>query len=242
MVERSKHRGLSPEDRKLFSHDYLEKLRKAVADYSYLLSQGYAEKPALKVVGDHYQLHQRQRMAVTRAACAADALIHRREKCVCIPSLQDEVLEIDGFNVLITLETYLSGGIVVRCLDGCFRDLSSVHRTYELVSETTFAIREFITLFARIGVCSSRWFFDKPVSNSGRLKDLVASIAEEMGHNALTFTSDDPDRKLAASPQIVVTSDSWILDRASRWTNLFPEIIGKVTRENVSIVDLSYSY
>ena len=54
-------------------------LRAAVADLSWLLSRGYAEPSALKLVGDRFQLTERQRIAVMRSACSDQALQHRRQ-------------------------------------------------------------------------------------------------------------------------------------------------------------------
>ena len=55
----------------------LPALRQAVADLSWLLERGYAEKSSLKLVGDRYDLLARQRTAVGRCACS-DADVARR--------------------------------------------------------------------------------------------------------------------------------------------------------------------
>ena len=39
-------------------------------------------------------------------------------------------------NVLITLESALGGGVLLRCRDGCLRDMASLHGTYRIVDET----------------------------------------------------------------------------------------------------------
>ena len=41
-----------------------------MADFSWLLTRGYAEKGALKLVGDRFSLTERQRLAVMRSACS----------------------------------------------------------------------------------------------------------------------------------------------------------------------------
>src|SRR5439155_3863328 len=64
-----KHRGPHPEDARLFADAMLPRLRAAVADLSWLLTRGYAQPSAVKIVGDRHALDARQRMAVTRAAC-----------------------------------------------------------------------------------------------------------------------------------------------------------------------------
>ena len=46
------------------------------------------------------------------------------------------ILVILAQNQLITIEAALSGGLIFRGRDGCFRDLASIHGTYRKVEET----------------------------------------------------------------------------------------------------------
>src|SRR3989440_9127552 len=72
-----KHRGAHPEDRKLFADDQIPALRAAVGDLSWLLTRDYTMKGALKLVGDKYALTERQRLAISRAACSDQSKTHR---------------------------------------------------------------------------------------------------------------------------------------------------------------------
>ena len=80
MPDKRTHRGPHPEDAKLFAVANIPTLRKALADYSMLLTKGYAEKSALKLVGDHFSLTQRQRLALMRSACS-DSQLAGRQQC-----------------------------------------------------------------------------------------------------------------------------------------------------------------
>ncbi|HOJ32265.1 MAG TPA: DUF434 domain-containing protein [Candidatus Hydrogenedentes bacterium] len=234
------HRGKGPEDNRLFSSRWLPLLRKATTDLSYLLTRGYSEKAAEKLVGDRYQLHERQRNAVARAACSNQSLAYRRLKQLDPSCLKCAVLEIDGLNILITLETLLSGGVVIRCRDGCVRDLSSIHRTYRCVTETAKALELVKQSLEQLNITQSIWHFDKPVSNSGRLKRLIEEFGQTHGLSWQAVTETNPDDALADSEHIVVSSDGWILDRAARWLNLGELILGKMIRsKDVFLLDLS---
>jgi hypothetical protein len=68
--DKREHRGPHPSDATLFAADKAPALREALADFSLLLSKGYADKSALKLVGDRFGLTQRLRMAVMRSACS----------------------------------------------------------------------------------------------------------------------------------------------------------------------------
>jgi hypothetical protein len=61
---------------------------------------------------------------------------------------------------------------------------------------------------------------DRPVSNSGRLKSLLQSIAAEQGWNWHAELAPDPDRILGATTHIVASADSHVLGVARRWFNL----------------------
>src|SRR5205085_6872158 len=162
------HRGAHPADRALFAPERVHILRAATADLCWLLSQVYPIKAALKLVGDKHNLTERQRMAIARAACSDASLAHRRANCVPLERLRGASVVIDGFNLIITLETALSGGLLLQCRDACVRDLSSVHGSYRSVVETEQAIRLIGETLALLGVAEALWLVDRPISNSGR--------------------------------------------------------------------------
>ena len=70
MPDTRRHRGPHPEDAELFAPASWPALRAATTDLSWLLSRGYAEPSSLKLVGDCFQLTERQRTAVMRSACS----------------------------------------------------------------------------------------------------------------------------------------------------------------------------
>ncbi|MCU0914495.1 MAG: DUF434 domain-containing protein [Planctomycetes bacterium] len=151
MPDTREHRGPHPEDAKLFAPEMLPRLGAAAADFSLLLTKGYAEKSALKLVGDHFSLTQRQRVAVMRSSCSDQQLQSRRARCVPVEDLAGRPLAIDGYNLLITIEAALSGGLIFRGRDGCCRDLASIHGTYRKVEETIPALQLIGDFLASIG-------------------------------------------------------------------------------------------
>ncbi|MBC8066822.1 MAG: DUF434 domain-containing protein, partial [Deltaproteobacteria bacterium] len=116
-------RGADPEDADLFAANWIPVLRSAVGELSWLLSRGYSEASALALVGNRHELRKRQRDAVRRCACGDAALAARIAKRV-EPPLPSRALAIDGFNVLITLESALAGAPVFRGRDGLLRDVA----------------------------------------------------------------------------------------------------------------------
>ena len=238
MPDKREHRGPHPADRELFAPETLLRLREALADFSLLLTKGYADKSALKLVGDRFSLTQRQRLAVMRCACSDQQLQSRRDRCVEISALAGRDIAIDGYNLLITIEAALSGGLIFRGRDGCFRDLASIHGTYRKVEETIPALELIGTFLHDLGVASALWLLDSPVSNSGRLKTLMTQIAQQHQWPWTIRLSLNPDAELKQTDQIVATTDSVILDTCGRWANLAAEVITR-NLPNASTVTLA---
>lgn len=238
MPDKRKHRGPHPDDSRLFAPEHIAAIRRAGADYAWLLTRGYAEKSALKLVGDRHGLDARQRMAVRRTACSDPALESRSSREVSLAECSSQSMGIDGYNVLVTVESALSGGIVLIGRDGCCRDLASMHGTYRKVQETVPAVELIAEHVVALGAESVDWYLDKPVSNSGRLKALMADVLEARGWLNLFNIEllDSPDRALAVYPGIAVTADGPVLDRCGRWTNLVGEIVASLPE--AWIVDL----
>lgn len=237
MPDKRSHRGPHPEDKQLFAADRVGDLRAAIVDYCLLLSKGYAEKSSLKLVCDRFALRERQRLAIMRSACSTQQLKSRTQRRVEIESLAGQVIAIDGYNVLIAVEAAMSGGVIFKGRDGCFRDLASIHGTYRRVTETIPAVQIIGIFLKEIGVTKALWLLDSPVSNSGRLKTLIGEVAGGNGWQWQTELVVSPDAVLIKSDTIVASSDSVVLDGCQRWTNLAAEII-KQKLPSATVIDL----
>jgi hypothetical protein len=234
-----KHRGAHPADAKLFAPKHHETLRQAVRDLSWLLSRDYAPAASLKLVGDHYALKERQRMAVARAACSDQRQRLRQQSRLPLEAIKGESLLIDGFNIIVTMEAAISGGVLIRCRDGCVRDMSSVHGSYRSVNETEEAIQMVGEALLNAGSASALWLLDQPVSNSGRLAQRIREMASERGWPWRVEVVINPDKVLRSSDQIVVTADSNILDSAKRWISLSEAVVTQ-RLPKAWIVDLAF--
>ncbi len=238
MPDKRTHRGPHPADEKLFAAGAISNLRTAIADFSLLMTKGYAEKSALKLVGDRFSLTERQRLAIMRSACSDQQLASRYRRCVTLKNLAGQSIAIDGYNVLITVEAAMSGGVIFKGRDGCFRDLASVHGTYRKVTETIPAV-ELIGQFLReAGAGKALWLLDSPVSNSGRLKTLIGELARKNNWNWEIELLLSPDAELKETDLIVASSDSVVLDGCKVWANLATEII-KNKLPFAKVIDLS---
>jgi hypothetical protein len=233
-----RHRGAHPADVELFHPDQIPKLRVAVSELSWLLSRGYNMTSALKLVGDRHKLRERQRLAVSRSSCSDQDRQKRMDHSVSVAQIQNESVIVDGFNLIITLEAALGGGPLFVGVDKCIRDLSSVHGSYRSIDETEQAIFLAGNALGQLGASSVMWLLDRPVSNSGRLAARIADIALQRGWPWQVETVFNPDAMIISSTAIAITSDSSILNRVEKWTDLKTHLL---TTEipNAWMIDLS---
>jgi len=226
LPDRRRHRGAHPHDHELFGAAQVPLLRRATADLSWLLSRGYATPASMRLVGDRYQLNARQRLAVKRCACSDAERAARRARVVDSAALRGARVWIDGFNVLTTVEAALGGGPLLVARDGALRDMASMHGSYRKVEETRPALEAIADVLAARGVGHARWLLDAPVSNSGRLRAVVAEVGRACEQDWAVDVVDDPDPILASATDVVVASaDSRVLDGAARCWHLAREVV-----------------
>ena len=219
-IHEQRHRVANLNDKTLFSGERLLRLHDAVYELCWLLDRGYARHSAINLVGDHHQLAMRQRLTISRAACSNVSRKIRQAKCLPIEKIKGQPVVIDGFNLIITVETAMAGGLLLGCCDGCVRDIASIHGTYRQVHETRQAIELIGKVLQSFNPERVLWLFDKPVSNSGRLAVMVRDIAEAHGWNWQIELVENPDQVILGSHKVAITSDSAILDSVWRWVNL----------------------
>ncbi|MDQ1094979.1 MULTISPECIES: DUF434 domain-containing protein [Chryseobacterium] len=222
----NRNRGKNTGDDVLFGTEkQLEKLRAAVSDMHYLLSRGYPEKTSSELVGNRYRLKSRQIQALRGASASELQLKERQTKQVAVQDLENKAVFLDGFNVLILLESLLSEAYIFEGLDGCFRDLSGVHGTYKRVNQTLKSVELIASFYKKSGISKLVWVFDQPVSNSGRMKQMVADFASEQHLDWEAELQFNPDQFIAEHAEIAVSSDAWILDHCKSWFNLVRYLI-----------------
>ena len=210
-------RGYVPEDEKNFSPVALEKMRTASRHVGFLINEGYDLKQAATFVGNHFLLSERQRLAIMRSLATREQLVERSRKEVS--SVSGRTVYIDGFNIIITLEVLLSDSILLSCMDGTIRDLAALRGTYRIIPETKGAVQLLLKTLQEMDVQAAHILLDEPVSNSGRLKALIAEIGEAYPLGLDIQIQRDVDRTLWEQEN-VITTDSVILDHCVSWVNI----------------------
>lgn len=216
------HRGCAPEDPTLFGEALRPRLRAAADEAIWLHSRGYSLDSAVAIVGGHHRLVTRQRLFLKRAVCSEAERARRAERLR--PTLSGRVLHVDGFNLLITLEVALSGGLVFTGYDGALRDLAGLRGSYHLVDATDRAIDLALDAFERLSPERVELFLDEPVSNSGRLRACIEERAEGRPFETRAALDPNPDARLAGADD-VVSADALVLDRCRSWLPIASSVV-----------------
>ena len=227
-------RGYVPEDDRYFSASELERLRSASRHIGYLINEGYDLKQATVFVGNHFLLSERQRLALMRSIATRAQIEERNRKEIMVADLSGQDILIDGFNTIITLEVMLCGSPLYECMDGAIRDLAALRGTYRIIPETEEAVKMMLGLLQEKGVRKACILLDQPVSNSGRLKSLIADAGEAYELDLDIRILRDVDRNLYGKEN-VVTSDSIILDHCKSWVNLTAECMRRKGMRGIKV-------
>lgn len=212
-------RGYVPTDEKEFGADAMEKLHNAGEDLYYLINRGYMIKGASTFVGNHYLLSERQRLSLVRSISPKEHIDIRLEKEIMNGGLKGKTVHIDGFNTIITLEIAFSDSTLLKCMDGCIRDLAGLRGTYRVIDKTKMAIKSIGKALAKQRINKAIFYLDAPVSNSGRLKECIMTMLSEFDFEVQVEIINNVDSVLETMEN-VITGDAIILDKCTSWFNL----------------------
>ncbi len=216
-----------------------EKLQNATSDLKFLLNKNYNKKASLDFVGNHYLLDKDERNYLQRKVYSSEKSKGRKSKIIPLSKIKGKNLLIDGYNVLITVESICSSdGSIVICDDGVLRDVNAVFGKYKYKKDTINALNSIIALIKIYHPLEVRIFFDAQVSKSGELAKLTEQIMEEQGVKGSAHTAPNVDYKLITLSNeidgVVASSDSIIMDKVDYILDI-PCFIHKIKKKNLSL-------
>ena len=222
---------MGSEIRKARSDDGLttHHLQEAAIDFRYLLNRVYPRKASLELIGNHYQLTFDERHLLHRGVFSRDDAKKRLVKKISLQKISAQELAIDGYNVVITIEAALSGRPLIFGDDGFLRDISGLSGNYRKTRRTEEALRLIYALLKERKPRRTRFLFDAPISESGRLAQEVRKQLQEMKIPGDAEAVRVPEDILIGFPGIVATSDTAIIDQSARIVDL----AGFVIRQRV---------
>lgn len=218
-----------------------EGLQAAAADFLYLLERGYPRGPSLTLVGNRYNLNGLHRQLLHRSIFSTAEAKTRRSRLVLPDNLTNNVLFVDGHNVIITVESALAGRPLIAANDGVIRDVAGVSHRHRLTSLTREAIGYVLRELARYPPEQIRFFLDAPIRHSGELAALIRTALRDQHLSGDAQAVRVPEEYLIGSPAIVATSDSAILDRVERAIDLAGLVIRSLIQP-VNIIEMSHHW
>jgi len=212
---------------------YTRDLSQASQDLRYLLNRGYKRrnlKTVLKFVGDRYNLNKSQRNLLSKAVFSDEETEGRMGKLVNIEEIKDCTLGIDGYNILVTLESALQGKPIILADDGLIRDIAGKSSRYRPGETTPQALELIIGTLRKYPPREVVVLFDEKMSKSLQLAKKVTEMMEQSGLFGGASTSKYPDKEILEY-EIISTSDSGPIDEAKKVFDL----AGYIIREKLGV-------
>lgn len=216
------------------------KLQNATADLKFLLNRNYHKKTALDFIGNHYLLDKEERNYLQRTVYSREKSLNRKNKIVPLSKIKKKTLLIDGYNVLITIESiFKSEESVVVGDDGVLRDVNAVFGKYKYKNNTENVLNSIIALIKIYKPEFVRIFFDSQVSFSGKLAKLTREIMETLGVPGSADTAPNVDFQLInlsnKTDGVVATSDGVIIDKVNCILDI-PCFMHKIKKKRISLI------
>lgn len=199
--------------------------KEAVQDLRYLLNRGFPRSSAVEFVSDHYQLELEKRHLLARCVFSEDEIGDHRNRLLDPSESEGRELGIDGYNVLITVESILNGESVVKCDDGFVRDLQAIFGKYKMTDSSESALVEILREVRDMEFGNVTLLFDEQVSKSGELAGLTRLHMEKMGIEGNARTAVGVDAKVwdfdvsASSDRVIIERSSRVLDIPAEFLN-----------------------
>jgi hypothetical protein len=199
-------------------------LKDPVHDLRFLLDREYNKDPAIKIVADKYRLTKKQRNFLLRAVFSKKEAREHRKKI--IKNVKGRDLFVDGYNVLITVESFLKKKEIFLSDDGFARDVSATFGKYRITKTTPKAIGMILEEIKKMGPGKVTFIFDSQVSFSGELCKMFKEKMKELGIKGTAKTAKKTDYVIANSKGVVATSDRAIIKKAKKVLDLAGKVTG----------------
>ncbi len=199
----------------------------------YLLNQGYRKKIALNFVANHYLLDQKARNYLARSVFSDSISQSRKSKIINFKDIKGNILFLDGYNVIITVDSILNNYEVILADDGLLRDVQGIFGKYKFNSNTNAVLSLIFNCISKHPPQKIKFYLDRQVSFSGKLGQEINEILKKYDLNGSSVLSNNVDYHLTQecirSICIAATSDGIIVDKVERVVDI-PHFILKILK------------
>ncbi len=208
----------------------LRDLYEAGKDFLLLLDRGYPRKGSLDLVGSRHQLDTIHRNLLHRGIFSKRESNLRKERLVSIERIRGANVALDGYNVIITLESALKDLPLIYANDGVIRDVAGVSSGYKTSEATERALDLIFNLLYNLEPIYTLILLDSPISLSGVFALNLREIMKERRLNGDALAVKVPERHLKDFDGIVATSDSALINQSRQVVDIAGHIIRKVIK------------
>jgi hypothetical protein len=195
-----------------------EKLLKPARDIRSILRWGYPKFSTIRFVADHFQLSLEERHILTRVIMPPDRIVSRINKKIACTGIKDRNLLLDGYNVLLSVDSLLKKEPMWFCDDGYIRDTRYYFSKAKQAEDIEEALETVLRFLSEAGPKSVVFLLDAQISRSGELAGFIRHKLKEYGVSGEAKTSKIVDFELKAEGGnlgknvILATSDGIIID------------------------------
>ncbi len=207
-------------------------LTEAYRDLKYLLNRGYRKGYALDFVANHYRLTLKERHLLARCVFPDSWIEEVKGKLLRPEDLKGTELAIDGFNVLITLESLLEGRAIL-CEDSLVRDLKYQGK-YKLKEGTAELLAKIAKTLGELEVERAIFIYGRNVPKSGIVAAMTREALKGAGVDGEAILVKSPDHELKGFVS-VTTADTAIITRARGVFDLARHVGEKLGKEPIEL-------
>jgi hypothetical protein len=184
----------------------------AAEEYLWIISREYPKRAALKLVGDKFMLSREMRQVLYRGVVPVRAAEARRKKIGNVR--KGDLVLIDTYNVLFTVNNYLLGRPLFISNDGMLRDAGEMHGRIINKPQFSRSVSLMLEVLQMWSGATYIHYLDEPVSYSGRLSIELSKDMVQMEIEGDAHTVQSPDQMLKAEKSdAICTSDGGIIDQ-----------------------------
>jgi hypothetical protein len=201
-----------------FNIETNKKLIDAYCDFIFLLDRNYPKKSALTFVANRYNLENKFRNILNRAAISFEEVQTIKSHLIGNSTLlQGKDLYIDTYNQIITFFSFVNNDPLIICRDGVLRDIfSSIHKRKDLKVERKL-ILPYLRSLTRTNPKNLYFYFDSQISHSNNHAYLFRILLSELNIEGVCEVHQAVDWILKNKTEgVVLSHDSTILLIAPR--------------------------
>jgi len=198
--------------------DPKEKLLKPARDIRSILRWGYPKFATIRFVAEHSRLSAEERHILSRVIVSPKKEVSRIRKKIACDSINNRDLLLDGYNVLLSVDSLLKNEPMWFCDDGYIRDTRYYFGKKNQAEDLEEALDSVLEFLSEASLKSVSFLLDSQISRSGELAGFIRRKIENYGILGDAYTSKTADFDLkreggnSEKNLIIATSDGIIID------------------------------